>query len=192
MTKKEEIIKAARQLFTEYGYKKVSMDEIAKTAKVTKKTIYHYFKDKDDLFQYFVTEELEQMKDSFESIMAQNLSISERISIGVNQMLDFRKKSSLVASIMKEQALTNSEASHFLSQYDDEIIKYLEIKITGEMNQGNIKKCNANLVAFIIYKIFFAIFFEYRQELDRQQVVKEVNAILQDGLITKGGKYEHE
>ena len=40
MNKKEEVINAARDLFTKYGYKKVSMDEIAKEANVTKKTIY--------------------------------------------------------------------------------------------------------------------------------------------------------
>ena len=37
MNKKEEVINAARDLFTKYGYKKVSMDEIAKEANVTKK-----------------------------------------------------------------------------------------------------------------------------------------------------------
>ena len=39
MNKKEIVINKARDLFTTYGYKKVSMDEIAKKANVTKKTI---------------------------------------------------------------------------------------------------------------------------------------------------------
>ena len=45
MTKKEVVIDTARELFSKYGYKKVSMDEIATNAIVTKKTIYTYFKD---------------------------------------------------------------------------------------------------------------------------------------------------
>ena len=57
--KKEQIVEAARKLFTQYGYKKVSMDEIAKEAGVTKKTVYAYFKDKDELFKYFVFEEVD-------------------------------------------------------------------------------------------------------------------------------------
>ena len=40
MNKKEEVINAARDLFTKYGYKKVSMDEIAKEANVSRKTSY--------------------------------------------------------------------------------------------------------------------------------------------------------
>ena len=54
MNKKETVINTARELFTKYGYKKASMDEIAKEANVTKKTIYSYFKDKDSMFSYFI------------------------------------------------------------------------------------------------------------------------------------------
>ena len=35
--KQEQIIQAARKLFNNFGYKRVSMDEIAKEAGVTKK-----------------------------------------------------------------------------------------------------------------------------------------------------------
>ena len=46
--KEEQIINVARELFTTYGYKRVSMDEIAKCANVTKKTVYSYFKSKEE------------------------------------------------------------------------------------------------------------------------------------------------
>ena len=52
--KKEQIIAAARKLFTKYGYKKVSMDEIAREANVSKKTVYAYFKDKEELLKFFI------------------------------------------------------------------------------------------------------------------------------------------
>ena len=61
MDKKEAVINTARDLFQKYGYKKVSMDEIAKTSGVTKKTIYTYFKDKDSMFLYFIEEELQKI-----------------------------------------------------------------------------------------------------------------------------------
>ena len=41
--KEEIIIETARKLFHKYGFKKVSMDEIAIEAGVTKRTIYKYF-----------------------------------------------------------------------------------------------------------------------------------------------------
>jgi len=39
MNTKDVIINSARNLFSKYGYKKVSMDEIANDANVTKKTV---------------------------------------------------------------------------------------------------------------------------------------------------------
>ena len=40
MTKKEDVIVSARELFTKYGYRKVSLLDIANKSGVTKKTIY--------------------------------------------------------------------------------------------------------------------------------------------------------
>lgn len=45
-----DIIDAAEKLFYTKGFENTSMDEIAKDAEFTKKTIYQYFKSKEDLF----------------------------------------------------------------------------------------------------------------------------------------------
>lgn len=47
--KKENIKKSAVELFNKYGINKVSMDEIASNANVSKVTIYKYFNSKDEL-----------------------------------------------------------------------------------------------------------------------------------------------
>lgn len=182
MDKKAKIIEAARILFTEYGYKKVSMDEIAKQANVTKRTIYHYFKDKNELFQYFVSEELETMKKVFEAASEEDKPISEKIINGLQKVLKFREEGALIKSIIKEEKLTGIK-SDFISQYDSEIIAYIEEKINKGINEGNIRKCNANLTAFIIYKVFYSIFFEYHKSIDEKEVIDEVSYILQNGII---------
>ncbi len=46
---KERIQKKAQELFRRYGVKSVTMDEIASQLGVSKKTIYQYFSDKDEL-----------------------------------------------------------------------------------------------------------------------------------------------
>ena len=47
---KNKIIKSAISTFSKYGYDKSRMDDIAKTAKLSKGTIYLYFKNKEELF----------------------------------------------------------------------------------------------------------------------------------------------
>lgn len=48
--KKVQIVSAATVLFLQRGFLDVSMDEIAQTARVSKRTLYNYFKSKEELF----------------------------------------------------------------------------------------------------------------------------------------------
>lgn len=184
MDKKENVIKTARELFTKYGYKKVSMDEIAKESGVTKKTIYTYFKDKDSMFLYFIHEELEKMRENIEMREKSNLSFVEVLSSNLYEMLTFRDESLLVSTISKEMKTGNAEKCRsFLKVYDDEILNYLEEKIDAEVRNGTIKNCDAHLTAFIIYKVFIAILFEYDLDINEEKVTREVTAILKEGLL---------
>ncbi|SEF85218.1 TetR/AcrR family transcriptional regulator [Vibrio hangzhouensis] len=57
--KRLTILKAAGALFSERGYK-VSMDEIAKRADVSKQTVYSHFRTKDQLFETCIQYRCEQ------------------------------------------------------------------------------------------------------------------------------------
>ncbi len=176
MNKKEIVINTARELFTKYGYKKVSMDEIAQKAKVTKKTIYTYFKDKQELFSYFIFEELESIKKEFDESC--DLSFIEKVSSSIYHILKLRKNSPFFANILNEK-----ENTFFLKLYDDEMLKFIEEKIKEQINKKTIKNCDSHLTSFIIYKIYIAIMFEYSKELDEEKVTKEITSILKSGLL---------
>ncbi|OUL18362.1 TetR family transcriptional regulator [Nostoc sp. RF31YmG] len=51
---KQQILKAAMDLFFSKGYHATSIDEVAKTANISKGLLYHYFKGKEDLFAAMV------------------------------------------------------------------------------------------------------------------------------------------
>ncbi|HIK37080.1 MAG TPA: TetR/AcrR family transcriptional regulator [Geminocystis sp. M7585_C2015_104] len=53
--KTEKILAAALKLFLENGYRGTTMEEIAKTAGVSKQTLYSHFGDKEGLFKALVT-----------------------------------------------------------------------------------------------------------------------------------------
>ena len=183
MDKKELIISTARDLFTKYGYKKVSMDEIALEANVTKKTIYSYFTDKDTLFMYFINEEIENVKNEFEKIEKKNIPFVEKVSTSIYNMLLFRKNSILISNISKEAKNNIQQSINFLKVYDDSILNYIEDKINNEIKLSNIKKCDAHLTAFIIYKMYISLLFEYDKDIDEKKFTKEVTSILKDGLF---------
>lgn len=52
------ILKTAHDLFMQYGIRTISMDDIAQKLGVSKKTIYQYYKDKDELVEEVVKQEI--------------------------------------------------------------------------------------------------------------------------------------
>jgi AcrR family transcriptional regulator len=46
---RERVLRSAYELFRRHGYRQVTMNEIALKAALTKRTLYHHFRSKDDL-----------------------------------------------------------------------------------------------------------------------------------------------
>jgi len=68
MQAQEKILKTSLELFFKYGIKHVTMDEIAKELGMSKKTIYHFYKEKDDLVNQLCGFELKNHECKFEEI----------------------------------------------------------------------------------------------------------------------------
>ncbi len=61
-------MEGASELFNRYGVRSVSMDDIARHLSMSKKTLYQYFKDKDDLVTTCMKAYMNQEKAEFEEI----------------------------------------------------------------------------------------------------------------------------
>lgn len=68
MEAQEKILKTALQLFFKYGIKHVTMDDIAKELGMSKKTIYQFFKEKDDLINQLTEQEFKLHEKEFNDI----------------------------------------------------------------------------------------------------------------------------
>ncbi|HVZ57367.1 MAG TPA: TetR/AcrR family transcriptional regulator [Chitinophagaceae bacterium] len=55
METKERILQKAHELFIRYGVRSVSMDDIAAQLGMSKKTLYHYYRDKEELVDAVVS-----------------------------------------------------------------------------------------------------------------------------------------
>lgn len=62
MDTKERIRVKAEELFMQFGIRSISMDDIATQLGMSKKTIYQFFADKDELVEAVVTSEVGQMQ----------------------------------------------------------------------------------------------------------------------------------
>ena len=67
-TRETEILAAAEKIFYQKGYDDASMDEIAKESEFTKKTLYQYFINKEDLYFAIACKGYQKMLDYFEPV----------------------------------------------------------------------------------------------------------------------------
>ncbi|MEF3077969.1 TetR/AcrR family transcriptional regulator [Winogradskyella poriferorum] len=76
---KQEILKTAVDMFLNYGFKSVTMDDIANTKGISKKTIYQYFKNKTVLVEEAVMLLFETISCGIEDIRDQEKNPIEEI-----------------------------------------------------------------------------------------------------------------
>jgi AcrR family transcriptional regulator len=68
---REKIIEGAEELFMKYGFRSITMDDIAKHLSISKKTIYQFFKDKDDLICSVTEVHIQQEQKEIEEVNMQ-------------------------------------------------------------------------------------------------------------------------
>jgi AcrR family transcriptional regulator len=99
-----EILSKVRTLYNKFGIKSVTMDDVARELGISKKTIYHYVNDKDDLVGKYVDNEIEiRQKEIFDCSRIGSNAIEELFEITL-----------FMTKIMREQ---NPATEHDLKKY---------------------------------------------------------------------------
>ncbi len=74
-----QLVDVARQLFAKKGVEDTTMNDIAVASKKGRRTLYTYFKSKEQIYQAVVESELEMLSDHMEITAAKNLSPDAKI-----------------------------------------------------------------------------------------------------------------
>jgi TetR/AcrR family transcriptional regulator, cholesterol catabolism regulator len=77
--KEQEIIEQAMQLFTRYGIKSVTMDEFSRHIGISKKTLYQYFADKNELVEKTIHALIDKNACNIEEIENKQLNAIEEL-----------------------------------------------------------------------------------------------------------------
>ena len=79
MKTKERILEGARELFFKYGIKSITMDDVAKNLAISKKTIYKYFADKDELVEAMTRQLMKKNETEFDAISKETDNVVEEV-----------------------------------------------------------------------------------------------------------------
>lgn len=77
--RKNDIISAARKVFSNKGFNSATMEEIASEAELSPGTLYLYFKNKEELHTILSIEVLKHLADEIQAVVTQDISVERKV-----------------------------------------------------------------------------------------------------------------
>lgn len=191
-TRRKHIVDSARELFITSGFIATNMEDVAKYAGIHRRTLYGYFKCKDELYytvlnQFqkekadFLIESIEQHQDEYDRLFAMGMAFY-RYFEKQPEVLRFQLYLDYVD--IKMQNLPEYIWKEYTS-YNDKIIALLEDTIKKGEIRGKLARVEH------IGSFLSAFFFSIRAVLNRCLLHQDNTAFLSDKSITPEEFYKN-
>lgn len=129
---RENILKIAREIFSKYGYKKTTLDDIANAVRKGKSSLYYYFKSKEDLFQAVIMKEVDILAYELEIVINRNTDPVDKLRDYIlTKMATFRNLANFYHAIENDVTAVGFIDEVKLKYEQDEIRMIKRILIEG-------------------------------------------------------------
>lgn len=129
------------------------MDDIAKSLRMGKSSIYYYFKGKEEIFQAVVDKEADQLRLKVNKILSSNDDTMSKLRSYVKLRMDLIKQLSNYMEILKNDDLMNLTLTEKIrKKYDDEEVTIIK-RILEEGNEKGlfkVKDLNLSSLAVVV------------------------------------------
>jgi len=187
---KETVLCSVADLFLKYGVRSVSMDDIARNQGISKKTIYQYFTDKNDLVKQVTTMILdERMKEYEGNTLRANNAIDELYSISKLMRKHFGE---LNPSLMYDVQKYHPQAWDLFLKHENEVVYHSVIdNLKRGIKEGYFRKdININILAKMRVEQIHLSFDERlfpKDEFNFTEVQIQLFDHFVHGVLTKSG-----
>jgi TetR/AcrR family transcriptional regulator, cholesterol catabolism regulator len=131
MDAKERILQKANDLFMRYGIRSITMDEIAAQLGISKKTIYQYFTDKDEMVEGVVDNHIKENEGKCIRFRSQSENAIQEIFIAVDETEEMLK-------VMNPLIMYDLEKHHPKShkKLADHIYRFMYLIVKENLQRG--------------------------------------------------------
>lgn len=154
---RQDIIRISREVFKRHGLAKVSMDDISKSCGKSRSSLYHYFKNKKDVFESFAIEEFSNLINEAGNKLKSSDSIKVNLyvynSVKLKKIKQLTKEYyNIIEDFRDEPEIFNRITKISLKEEKEIITKILRWGIENK----DISGLNENDVHFLSYVIVSA------------------------------------
>lgn len=131
----EKILNAARDIFSRYGFRKATIEEIAHAVHMGKSSIYYYYKSKEEIFKAVVEKEAELFRQDLIQKIAEGKTAKEKLQAYIiGRMIKFKRLSNFYAAISTDYLSDLPFISEVRKKYDiEESLLIQNILIEGQV-----------------------------------------------------------
>lgn len=144
---RENILTIAQEIFSKYGYKKTTLDDIANAVRKGKSSLYYYFSSKEDLFQEVVQKEADILRAELSKVLMKNISPEEKLKDYImTKITTYRQLANFYNAIENDLAAVEF-VDKIKSQYDQEEIRMMKRILLEGARRGKFSVRDFTLVA---------------------------------------------
>ena len=188
--KKESIRQASLELFKLYGFKKVSINDIAHKAGVSPVTIYNHFGSKDELVRDVVKNLFNSMLERIQKIIDSDSSFPEKVEAIVFD------KSQTASQFQGELAKTLLQNDPEMQEFVDKLLQEDSVRMTKELfeqgrKEGYVGKKISDESLFLYFQILRYGLSATAEAISKvvldENAIRELNNLFLFGMV---GKHE--
>jgi len=186
---REQIVIKASAIFARFGFRKTTMDEIAREMHKGKSSIYYYFQSKEEIFQAVVDREAAVLKAEFEKGLGSSDDPKEQLKAYVTiRMKAFIRLSNYYEALKSEYLGHLDFIDSIRKKYDENEIRRIEGILQNGVNQGVFHIEHTNLVAIALFTAIKGLeipMFWSLDEYDFDQHIDNLLSVLFYGIVGK-------
>ncbi len=161
---RSRVIHAAKQSFSQFGYKGTTIEQIARQARVGKGTIYTFFESKETLLHHITDQLIQEMLAPLREAEQLETLLMAQLQHGLEGLLQLRQRQELFVKLSQELQLSGTiEVKQELQRIENEIVHYIASVIQRAVDREEIAPCHSELMAFLFYKMTVALIVEWEQ-----------------------------
>jgi AcrR family transcriptional regulator len=185
--KRQAILVAAARVFTDRGYNNVSVDDIAKSLGVTKPTLYHYFRNKEEMVvacaQHGV-DAIERSLDSIRVMSGPGLAKLQELLHAYAKYVQSDFGSVIVRLGGRDLSAANNHKVRQLKQRADQIFREF---VAAGVADGSVVAPDVRVTAFALAGLMnsFGHWFRTSGELSGAQLIEHYLTLVTCGLAPR-------
>lgn len=154
----ERIMDAARDAFARDGFDRARLDEIGKSAGVSKQLVYHYFKTKDELYGVVLDRIAQDMHAMLNGPAYDEMSAPDAVAALIERIIQNYIDRPYLVGITVDQALHKGEHVTRKSQYLPTVRSFIESTIIPILERGHANgQFRAEVDPYLFYWSTFAL-----------------------------------